>query len=238
MSTISSLDAMPPLSGGARKVALRKASGFTMFFTALIAMAGGLNWGATAVRMWKDDEEKKIAECHDLLQLLGAGRKTQKWIYTFIGLVASLYLVTLTPICNKNGPKQWLQPFRYFSLLVLVFSGVNWAVASYRMMDECVDDGKKRGKHDPHDALAYWNVPRPVCIYIYTFIAVISVLFYSTTWIPAWSGASKQCSTVQSPKQQRASKRQESPSVVVSDGAGKKKTFLSSTDDDEEFIYL
>ena len=183
MSTISSLDPTPPLSGGAKG-----GPGLMMYLAALLAAAGGLNWGATAVRMFNDDDEKKIAECHDLLQLLGYGRKTQKWIYTVIGAFASLYLVTLTPSCNKNGPKQWLQPFRYFSLLVLVFAGVNWAVASYRMMDECVDDGEKRGKHDPHDALTYWNVPRPVCIYIYTLLALVSVFVYSR-WFSAWANA-------------------------------------------------
>ena len=40
-----------------------------MYLAALLAAAGGLNWGVAGYRMWKD-EDKKIATCHDLLNLL------------------------------------------------------------------------------------------------------------------------------------------------------------------------
>ena len=182
MSTISSLDPTPPLSGGAKE-----GPGPMMYLAALLAAAGGLNWGVAGYRMWKD-EDKKIATCHDLLNLLfGAERDTQLVIYLIIGIFAMLQISVWVGgvTCGSKAIKT---PLRYISGLVLIFAAVNWAVASYRMMDDCASDENQRSTHDPHDALTYWNVPRPVCIYIYTLLALVSVFVYSR-WFSAWANA-------------------------------------------------
>lgn len=181
MSTISSLDPTPPLSGGAKG-----GPGPMMYLAALLAAAGGLNWGVAGYRMWKD-EDKKIATCHDLLNLFGAERDTQQWIYLGIGILAVVQIFVWVGGVSC-GSKKWKTPLRYISGLVLIFAAVNWAVASYRMMDDCASDENQRSTHDPHDALTYWNVPRPVCIYMYTLLALVSVFVYSR-WFPAWANA-------------------------------------------------